>query len=393
MYTASTSSTAGPSPLANPDRVVSLDVLRGFDMFWILGADELINKLGKTNHSSIMNGIVSQVNHHDWEWTHFSLYELIFATFVFIVGTSLVFSLSKLVAVSGRSAAVKRIFFRATALYLLGILYYGGASHEWPNIRIVGVLQRIALSYLGAGLLFTFFRPRTLAIVAVALLLLYWGLMGLVPVPGVGRGNYAERMNLADYIDKVALPGKKHVGDHDPEGLLSTLPAIVTCLMGVFAGLLLKSDRQPWKKAVILLIAGAVSVALGMAWGGLFPSVPQLAFLVPLKFPVIKKIWTSSFVLVAGGYSAIALGIFYLIIDVWKIRFWTLPFLWIGMNALTLYLVETLFKIPEFANHFVGGNVAKAFGDYAEVARTATGLILLLLLGRFLFRRGIFLRL
>lgn len=391
MYTASTSSNAGISPLANPDRVVSLDALRGFDMIWILGADELVHALGKTNDSSIMKRIVDQMSHKSWEGI--ACYDLIFPTFVFIVGASLVFSLSKLIAVSGRSAAVKRIVFRATALYLLGILYYGGASNQWPNIRLVGVLQRIALSYLGAGLLFTFFRPRTLAMIAGSLLLLYWSLMALVPVPGVGRGNYAERMNLADYIDKVALPGKQHSKDHDPEGILSTLPAIVTCLLGVFAGLLLKSDRQPWKKAVILLLAGAASVALGMAWGGMFPGVPQLAFLAPLKFPVIKKIWTSSYVLVAGGYSAVLLGIFYLIIDVWKVRFWTIPFLWIGMNAITLYLIETLFNIPKFANHFVGGNVAHALGQYADVARTGVALLLLLLLGRFLFRRGIFIRL
>ena len=226
------------------------------------------------------------------------------------------------------------------------------------------------------------------------MLLLYWGLMALVPVPGVGPRNFAERMNLADYIDKVALPGRKHVKDHDPEGLLSTLPAIATCLLGVFAGLLLRTPSlPPWKKAAILLLAGVAGVGLGMAWGGMFPTVPTLAFLTPLKFPVIKKIWTSSFVLVAGGYSAALLGLFYLVIDVWKIRFWIIPFLWIGMNAITLYMLKEIFDFSDFAKRFVGGNIGHALGQYSEIARTSVALLIVLLLARFLYRRQIFMRL
>ena len=378
--------------MTNPDRIVSLDALRGFDMFWILGADAVVYAIGETNHSPITDLIVKQMTHNKWEG--FAFYDLIFPMFVFIVGVSLVFSLSKIIAVSGTSTAVKRIVFRAIALYLLGIFHYGGASNVWPKIRLVGVLQRIALCYLAAGLLFTFFRPRTLAIVTVSLLLIYWALMALVPVPGAGRGNYAERMNLADHIDKVALPGRMHMKDHDPEGLLSTLPAIASALLGVFAGLLLKSPRpQPWMKAAILIVAGAASVGVGMAWGGMFHGVPALAFLTPLKFPVIKKIWTSSFVLVAGGYSAVLLGLFYLIVDVWKVRFWAMPFVWIGMNAITLYILAGLFDFSKLAGRFVGGNVAHALGQYAATARAGVALLLVILLARFLFRRGIFVRL
>jgi predicted acyltransferase len=314
--------------------------------------------------------------------------------FVFIAGASLVFSLSKTIAASGKGAAVRRIAFRSIALFLLGILSYGGMANKWPGIRIAGVLQRIAICYMVAALLFTFFRPRTLAIVAVSLLLLYWGLMALMPVPGVGRGNFAERMNLADYIDKQALPGRKWDKDHDPEGILSTLPAIASCLLGVFAGLLLRNGGvPPWKKSAILILAGTASVALGMAWGGMFPGSPHLAFLSPLKFPVVKKIWTSSFVLVAGGYSAAVLGLFYLVVDIGKLRFWALPFRWIGMNAITLYMLHGLFRFDKFADKFVGGNVAHWLGRYDEVARTGVALIFVLLLARFLYRRSIFLRL
>lgn len=378
--------------MTNPDRIVSLDALRGFDMFWILGADAVVYAIGEINHSSTASLIVRQMTHNEWEG--FAFYDLIFPMFVFIVGVSLVFSLSKIIAVSGRSTAVKRIVFRAIALFLLGIFHYGGASNVWPKIRLVGVLQRIALCYLAVGLLFTFLRPRTLAIITVSLLLIYWALMALVPVSGVGRGNYAERMNFADYVDKVALPGRMHMKDHDPEGLLSTLPAIASCLLGVFAGLLLRSPRpQPWMKAAILMLAGAVSVGVGMAWGGMFHGVPSLAFLAPLKFPVIKKIWTSSFVLVAGGYSAALLGLFYLIVDVWKVRFWAMPFAWIGMNAITLYLLAGLFDFSKLAGRFVGGNVAHGLGQYADTVRAGVALLMVILLARFLFRRRIFMRL
>ena len=384
-------SNVSPSPLDNPDRLVSLDALRGFDMFWILGAGALVEAVGERTHSRTTDLIVDQMSHRKWEG--FAFEDLIFPMFVFIVGVSLVFSISKLIATTGQGVAIRRILFRSISLYLLGILYYGGASHLWPKIRLVGVLQRIALCYLATGLLFTYFRPRTLAIVTVSLLLLYWGLMALVPVPGVGRGNYLEKKNLADYVDKIALPGRRLNGDHDPEGLLSTLPAIASCLLGVFAGLLLRGGVAPWKKVAILLAAGAGGVALGMAWGGMFTRVPQLAFLTPLQFPVIKKIWTSSYVLVAAGYSAALLGVFYLVIDVWKFRLWALPFVWIGMNAITLYMLEALFSFYKLADRLVGGNVANALGPYAHIAQTGMALLLVVLLARFLFRRSIFLRL
>ena len=379
-------------PLPPQDRVVSLDVLRGFDMFWILGAEELFSAIRKTNEASFVQKFCDQLEHVEWAGYHFL--DLIFPTFVFIAGASLVFSLSKAIGASGQGAAVRRILFRGVTLYLLGLLYYGGAANVWPKIRLVGVLQRIAICYTVAGLLFIYLKPRTLAIIAVSILLLYWGLMALVPVPGGGRGNYAEFKNLANYVDSVALPGRRwDKGDHDPEGLLSTLPAIATCLLGVFAGLLLRNGNvAPWKKSAILILAGAASVALGMAWGGMLPSNPHLSFLIPLKFPVIKKIWTSSYVLVAGGYSAAALGAFYLVIDIWKIRFWTKPFLWIGMNAITLYMLHALFDFEKLAGRFVGGNVGHWLGRYGAVAKSGLAMVLVLMLGRFLYRRSIFLR-
>jgi predicted acyltransferase len=384
---------------ARIERLVSLDALRGFDMFWILGADAVIEELGKVKHPHFVDRIVEQGDHVPWEGFHF--YDLIFPLFVFIVGVSLVFSLTKIITQNGKRAAVKRIIIRSVALYVLGLLYYGGMETSLHPMRFVGVLQRIAICYLVAGLLFTFFRPRTLAIVAASMLLLYWALLTLVPVPNYGRANFEERKNLTNYLDTKILPGRKwdsrYPGDpeaHDPEGVLSTLPAIAGCLLGVFAGLLLQSNSTPpWKKVAILLAAGVASVALGMAWGGMFHGVHVPGFIAKLRFPVIKKIWTSSFVLLTAGYGAFLLGLFYLIIDVLKIRFWAAPFVWIGMNAITLYLIHSLAHFPALADRFVGGSVANKLGQYHPLAREILALVFVLLLARFLFKRQVFLRL
>jgi predicted acyltransferase len=313
-----------------------------------------------------------------WEGVHF--YDLIFPLFVFIVGVSMVFSLSKIIQESGKIAALKRIFWRGLLLYVIGILYYRGFAEGVDRIRLMGVLQRIALCYFFAGIIFCCFKLRGMIISCVTLLVVYWGLMTFVPVPDVGAGNFQEGTNLANYIDKQYLPLRKWDGDHDPEGLLSTLPAIANCLLGVFAGLLLKNKAVGEQKKVLWLLgAGVAGVLLGHLWG--------------LQFPVIKKIWTSSYVLVAGGYSCIFLAVSYQIIEVWKFQKWAMPFVWIGLNPITIYLAHNLIDFEKLANRFVGGPIKASFGDYGEVLVTAVVVCMSFLLVRFLYRRKIFLRL
>ena len=225
----------------------------------------------------------------------FSFYDLIFPLFIFMVGTSLVFSLAKVAG--NKPAAFKRIALRFLSLFLLGILYNGGFSRAWPDMRLMGVLQRIALCYLAASLLFLYCSPRTLAIVAASILLAYWVAMELIPVPGHGRGDLLQGHNLADYLDQRLIPGRLHGGQPRARGPPGHPPGDrgLACWASS-RGLLLRGPSAPWKKVVILLLAGSLGVAVGMAWGGMFP---ELAFLKPLQFPVIKKIWTSSYVLVA----------------------------------------------------------------------------------------------
>jgi predicted acyltransferase len=367
-----------PGESKGSSRLLSLDALRGFDMFWIVGAEEVVHALSKMSDTGFAAFLSRQLSHKPW--TGIVFYDLIFPLFVFIVGVSLVFSLTRSLENNGRWPTCMKIVRRAALLYLIGLIYYGGISEGWDKIRFLGVLQRIALCYLATGLMFVFLRKRGLVAVCLALLVGYWVLMTWVPVPGIGAGNFEEGKNLANYIDRMVLPGFKWDGDHDPEGLLSTLPAIATCLLGVFAGLFLKQPGCPEQRKVWFLVgAGATAVIVGFAWG--------------LQFPVIKKIWTSSYVLVAGGYSCLLLAAFYQIIEIWGCRSWAMPFVWIGVNPITIYLVHNLVDLNKLANRLVGGPVKATLDNYGELLVATVVLALSLWFARFLYRRQIFLRL
>ncbi len=400
-----------PAPAARPARLLSLDALRGLDMFWILGADVILSSLHRFRDNPVTRFLAGQFEHKDWKG--FAFYDLIFPLFLFIVGVSLVFSLSRLQAEQGRGAALWRVLRRGVLLYLLGVFYYGGLSREWAEVRWLGVLQRIALCYLVAGVLFCLLRPRALAGVCAGLLLGYWVLMAWVPFPDVRpepggtlsisretgttnvaqlrldsthriRGVYLKGVNLANYVDQRWLPGYKWDGTWDPEGLLSTLPAVATCLLGVFAGLLLRAPAPaPLRKTAWLLATGAAAVALGWLWH--------------LHFPVIKKIWTSSYVLVAAGYSAWMLAAFYYLIEIRGWQRWAQPFVWIGMNPITVYLAHQLVDFSDVAARLAGGSVRAWLNAHLTEGAGDLLLAVLTLLTafvfcRFLYRRQIFLR-
>ena len=427
--------TGAPAKPFVGQRLMSVDALRGFDMFWIVGADALVNALHRMTPNPVTTLVADQLEHVEWAGFHF--YDLIFPLFVFIVGVSIVFSLGKSIEQHGRGEAVKRIFRRTTLLFAIAILYSGGFTDPWPNMRLLGVLNRIALCYCFASLIFCFFKPRAMIAICAGLLLGYWAAMTFVPIRDIQldsanlarvaaqkgdaqsaalfkeginfsivrnspawaaaeklfygtttrtTGKYEKGYNLSNHFDFQYLPGKKWEIYADPEGILSTVPAIATCLLGVFAGLLLKNQKiGDLAKVKYLLIAGVSALILGLLWS--------------FQFPVVKKIWTSSFVLVAGGWSAILLGTFYLVIDVWKKQSWCLPFVWIGMNSITIYLASNLIGgFRKVAARFVGGDirhffdthVAKGLGDLIVAL---AGLALAFWFVRFLYRRKIFLRL
>jgi len=360
------------------ERLVSVDALRGFDMLWIAGADALGSAVRGLDGGPLAAFIGGQLDHAAWEG--FRFFDLIFPLFVFIMGVAIPFSLGRTMAAEGRDRALNRIVRRALLLYLLGLFYYGGLSTPLHQIRFMGVLQRLAICYFAAGLLFVYLKPRALVATCMALLVGYWVLLTFVPVPGIGAGNYAEGANLADWIDRICLPGRK-----GSVGLLSSLPAVASCLLGVFAGMLLLRDRASpdRRKAVWLAAAGGALLVIGCLWG--------------LQFPIIKKIWTSSYVLVAGGWSALLLAAFFLVIDVWRKRTWAVPFVWIGTNALTIYLASNIVDFRRLARRFGGGDIAAWIDAHWTGAGALwlalIGVALCLALGRFLYNRKIFLRL
>ena len=397
--------------LAASQRFMSVDALRGFDMFWIVGADGLAIALNHLSKSAPTNFIVHQLGHA--EWTGFRFEDLIFPLFVFLMGMSVVFSLTKIIQQEGRFAAMKRVTRRSILLFVIALIYSGGESSAWPDIRLMGVLNRIALCYFFGSLLFCFFKPRVIAGIAVALLLGYWALLGWVPFPDVRptpggdavitrqnytsvdqlnmastnmiHGSYIQGVNLTDYLDQKYLPGRKYDGTYDPEGYLSTMPAIVTCLLGIFAGLLLRNQNLcDTRKVVYLLSFGVGGVLLGILWG--------------TQFPIIKKIWTSSYVLVAGGCSAILLAAFYWAVDVMKWRTWCQPFVWIGMNSITIYLANGfIVNFHRAASRLAGGDIQNFFNRVAQglgdVILAVVELILVFWLANFLYRKKIFIRL
>ncbi len=409
-----TNSAANPTTTkSSTSRLMSVDALRGFDMFWIVGAGSLVGALHQVSKTGPVNFLATQLEHVEWQG--FRFYDLIFPLFVFIVGVSMVFSLSKTIAQVGRAAALARVFRRSILMFILALFYSGGFSNEWPNIRLLGVLNRIALCYFFAGLIFCFCRPRQIVAICIGLLLGYWALMAWVPIRDIQlekasleklaerrgttnvtelfyqttntiTGKYAPGLNLANHLDFQYLPGRRWDTYYDPEGYLSTLPAIATCLLGVFAGFLLMNQSLPdTKKVTYLLVAGMIGVGLGWLWG--------------TQFPVVKKIWTSSYVLVAGGYSAILLGTFYLIVDVWKFQAWCQPFVWIGMNSITIYMVNNILGgFRRIAERLVGGDVKNFLNTtigqgFGELVVALVGLLLVFWFVNFLYRKKIFLRL
>ena len=207
-----------------------------------------------------------------------------------------------------------------------------------PNLRVTGVLQRIAICYGIAALIFLFTRVRTQAILFVAILVGYWAILMYVPSPDSKAGDLTMQTNLAGYLDRHYLPGKIYksfYGFGDNEGLLSTIPAVATTLLGVLAGHWLLSRRNRWTKAFGLAFAGLACLGLGLLWAQ--------------HFPIIKILWTSSYVLVAGGWSLLLLALFYTIIDAIGLRAWAFFFVVIGVNAITIYIAKEIIPFDVIA--------------------------------------------
>ena len=368
-------------PVKTPaPRLASLDALRGFDMFWIVGGGTLATALSGYVAWPWLDWVVEHLEHKKWDG--FAYYDLIFPLFLFIAGVAMPFSLTRRLEDGERKRRLYvRVFRRAALLVLLGFIYNGLLRFDWETMRYPSVLGRIGLAYLFAALIVLRFGVISQFIWLVVILLGYWAAMTLIPVPGHGAGVLTMEGSLAGYVDRAVLPGRLYKEVHDPEGLLSTIPAIGTALLGALAGALLRARRPgPILTTIILAAAGWACLEIGELWN--------------LTFPINKNLWTSSFALVAGGRSLLLLAGFYFVIDVCRLEFLVFPFIVIGMNPITIYLcAHGLIDFQHTTQALFGG----ALEHYAQeplrpVLWALSVLLVEWLFLFFLYRKKVFLR-
>ena len=338
----------------NPNRLLSLDALRGFDMFWITGGEELFHVLAKTTGWAWAVFMADQFTHP--EWNGFRIYDLIFPLFLFMAGVSTPFSLgSRLEKGDDKTKLLRKIVQRGLILVLLGIIYNNGILHRtWAEMRYPSVLGRIGLAGMFAQIIYLYSPVRTnqrLVLWFGGILVFYWLLLLFVPVPNCGAGVLTMDCNLASWIDRTILPGRLHRVIHDPEGLLSTLPAVATALLGIMAGNILRHPggqdgrtAPPHQKIKELVTAGVCLLVIGQVWG--------------LVLPINKNLWTSSFVCWVGGLSLLLLTLFYWIIDVQKYQRWTLFFVVIGTNSILIYLAQHVISYEYSVEALFGGIIS-----------------------------------
>lgn len=312
---------AGPSTPAG--RLLSLDAFRGLTIAAML----LVNDPGSWAH------VYGPLRHAEWHgWTPT---DLVFPFFLFIMGVAMTYSFGKRRRDGAdRGTLLRQAARRAMVLFALGLLIH---AFPWYNVdlstlRIPGVLQRIAVAYLAASAIVLYTGLRGQVVATAALLLGYWALLALVPAPGGTAGDLTPDGNLGAWVDRTVL-GTEHLWSQsrtwDPEGILSTIPAIASVLFGVFTGHWLRSGKSGATVTVGLLAAGVATVAVGALWGELFP--------------INKNLWTSSFTVFTSGMALLLLGLFYWVIDVRGRKRWATPFVVFGVNAIAAYFLASVF--------------------------------------------------
>ena len=325
-------------------RLNSLDALRGFDMFWIMGGEGIFVGVATLTGWSVFEWWAKQLDHVAWHG--FVFYDMIFPLFLFIAGISFPFSLAKRIANNdSRQSIYIHVISRGLILVFLGILYNNGVKFNFSELRYGSVLGRIGLAWMFAALIFMNTRLNWRIVWFCVILLGYWFLLMLFPARDLGSSDiYSMEGNLASYIDRMVMPGRLYLNIHDPEGLFSTIPAIGTALLGMFTGEFMLSkylNDRPLKKVLYLVLAAVALMVIGRIWN--------------LEFPINKNIWTSSFVVFVGGLSLLLFAIFYLIIDVWQYKRWAFFFVVIGVNPITIYLVGRIVNFRSATRFFFEG--------------------------------------
>jgi predicted acyltransferase len=303
------------SHAATGDRLISLDVFRGITIAGMV----LVNNPGT------WSSIYWPLQHAEWHgWTPT---DLVFPFFLFIVGVAIPLAFGRRIESGGsRRDLYLKVVRRTLIIFALGMFLAGFPYFQLGTIRIPGVLQRIAVCYLFASIIFLNAKVRTQVIITVALLIVYWLLMTFLPAPGFGAGDLTKEGSIASFIDRVIFGPHiwKQGKVYDPEGLLSTIPALATTMFGVFTGQWLRTAKSQYEKVAGLFVAGAVCVVIGWCWNPFFP--------------INKSLWTSSYVFFTGGLALEFLALCYWLIDIRKYQRWTKPFVVFGVNAIALYV-------------------------------------------------------
>lgn len=360
------------------ERVTSVDALRGFDMFWIMGGDMAFKGLDAIFHNKISAFISLNMDHSEWLGFHF--YDIIMPLFLFLVGVSMVYSYRKRLSSGSTDAVIWRhTIKRVLILWVLGMMVQGQLlSYSVDKIEFYSnTLQAIAAGYLIATVFILYLRVRYQILATIGLLLTYWALVALIPVAGTTANAYAMQGNVPMYFDKLVLG--QFIGWWHYAWIIPSLNFGGTVMLGVFTGYIMQSHLDQWKKFRYFILLGLSLFALGCIWN--------------LWHPIIKKIWTSSFVLFSGGICILMLAFFYLIMDVWGIR---KGFRWmviIGSNAIVAYVLWHLFEksFTGMADVFLNG--AKTWiGNAYETLRYTGGFLILYLILWYMHKNKTFIK-
>lgn len=356
-------------------RLASLDALRGFDMFWIIGGDYLIHLLARAADWPLLAVLSDQLRHVPWAGLH--AYDLIFPLFMFLSGVSLSLSLgSGEHDKAGRHRFLAKVARRAAILVALGVIYNFGWSIDPERFRLASVLGQIGIAYLVVAavlLKLKSWQGRGLAVVFVLAIVAYFQL--LFPVPGIGPGLLTPEGIANGWLDRSFLPGRLYGGSFDPEGILSVFSSISVTLLGALAGGFLGKHRQQANSKTVIRLCGFGAALI------------MLGLLLAPGYPIIKAVWTVPFDLTAAGISMLLLALFYLIIDVSGYRRWAFFFTVIGINSIGIYMAARFLAYPLFISA----------SDYAGHPAYAISLIIAVIATEWLalwwcFRRGLFLK-
>lgn len=365
-----------------PERLHSLDALRGFDMFWIMGGESIFVGLATITGWPILQWWAGQLTHVAWSGFH--AYDMIFPLFLFIAGISFPFSLSKRYAgAENRRALYFHVIKRGLLLVLLGIIYNNTIRFNFADMRYGSVLGRIGLAWMFAALIFMNTGLRFRIIWLAGILVFYYLLLLLFPAHDLGNFDpFSPQGNLSGYIDRMLLPGKFCCYTYgDSEGLLTTLPATSTALLGMLTGQFVMSkymNDKPMRKVLYMVLAAIGLMILGRIWN--------------LAFPINKYLWSSSFVCFVGGLSLLLFSLFYLVIDIWKINKWTGFFVVIGMNSITIYLAERIIDFSAATKFIFGGFIELFPSAWTELLGAVAFFSVAWIFLYFLYKRKIFLK-